>query len=248
MAADGGCGPRGTTVRSAGSAAQRLAAAVAALGAAAPATPLPPGAVADLPLVEMPARGSGRFSDTFAVFVSGDGGWAGLDEAVARVLARRGIPVVGFDSLRYFWSARTPRSFAADLQRVIEFYAPHWQRGHVILLGYSQGADVLPFAVNRFSGAVRSRIQRLVLIGLGTRAAFEFHLASWMGFDVGHRPILPEVRRLDVAPVLCLYGDDDDESICPEAPSTIVVRRLAGGHHFDGDYDALAKAVLAPVA
>ena len=68
----------------------------------------PPGvpSVADLPLVEVPAKGQG--GKTLAVIISGDGGWAGIDKDVAGALAAKGIPVVGWNSLQYFWTARKP--------------------------------------------------------------------------------------------------------------------------------------------
>ncbi|MEE9877952.1 MAG: hypothetical protein PBU97_16320 [Stenotrophomonas maltophilia] len=47
------------------------------------------------------------------MFVSGDGGWAGLDKDVASSLNEHGVAVVGIDSLRYFWSERTPKGFAS---------------------------------------------------------------------------------------------------------------------------------------
>src|SRR5665213_3679516 len=53
-----------------------------------------PPALKDLPLVEVPATGTGN-DDVFAVLLSGDGGWAGIDRKVAQSLAERGIPVVG---------------------------------------------------------------------------------------------------------------------------------------------------------
>src|SRR5262249_17490997 len=74
--------------------------------------PPPPAPLADLPLIEVPTMGTG---DTFAVLLSGDGGWAGLDKDVAAALAAQKIPVVGVDSLRYFWQPRTPDALAADL-------------------------------------------------------------------------------------------------------------------------------------
>ena len=67
-------------------------------------------------------------SDLFAVFLSGDGGWAGIDKNVAAALAARGISVAGVDSLRYFWTARTPQGLAADLDRILRYYAFHWQK------------------------------------------------------------------------------------------------------------------------
>jgi type IV secretory pathway VirJ component len=59
--------------------------------------PAPPADLADLPLIEVPATGTG---DLFAILLSGDGGWAGLDKEVAAALSERGVPVVGVDSLR----------------------------------------------------------------------------------------------------------------------------------------------------
>ena len=106
------------------------------------ALPPPPATLADLPLVEVPATGTG---DTFAVLLSGDGGWAGLDQDVAAALSTQGIPVVGLDSLRYFWTPRTPDGLAADTDRMIRYYLAHFVKQRVLLIGYSQGADVLPF-------------------------------------------------------------------------------------------------------
>src|SRR5207237_1436566 len=100
----------------------------------------------------------------------------------------QGIPVAGFDSLRYFWSARTPDGLAADLDRVIRYYAARWRRSEVVLIGYSQGADVLPFAINRLPAATRARVRSTALLGPGQKASFEFHVTNWIG-PSGDKPI-----------------------------------------------------------
>src|SRR6185437_14540758 len=97
-----------------------------------------PGSLEGLPIVEVPASGD---SDSFAVLVSGDGGWAGIDKEVAGALAEKGIPVAGIDSLRYFWSPRTPAGMAKDLDRILRYYSSEWHRKHALVIGYSQGAD-----------------------------------------------------------------------------------------------------------
>ena len=206
----------------------------------------PPSDLSDLPLVEVPLPGNADPSeDTFAILLSGDGGWAGLDKQVAAALVAKGVPVVGFDSLRYFWTPRTPETLAADLDRTLRHYAQHWKRPRVLLIGYSQGADVLPFAVNRLPAASRAMIAQTVLMGLGEKASFEFHLSNWVG-NSGDLPILPEASKLLAATTLCLYGQDDTDSICPKIPPGHVrAQSLAGGHHFDGAYDKLAEMILA---
>jgi type IV secretory pathway VirJ component len=209
------------------------------------ALPAPPAKLLDLPLIEMPASGAG---DTFAVLLSGDGGWAGLDKQVAASLVAKGIPVVGFDSLRYFWKPRDPEGLAADVDRILRYYAGRWGKRRVLLIGYSQGADVLPFAVNRLPARSRALVAQTVLLGPGQNAAFEFHLANWIGNDDG-LPILPETIRLNAADTLCLYGADEQDSLCPMIPPGHVrAVSLAGGHHFDGAYDKLAELILEPVA
>ncbi len=206
-------------------------------------TPALPPAVSDLPLIEVPAAVTERRE--FAVILSGDGGWVGIDRDLSTAFAQRGIPVVGWDSLKYFWEARTPDESSRDLGRVIDHYAAAWRRDRVILVGYSQGADTLPFMVNRLSPVTRTHIAHTVLLGPGHEAFFEFHVSHWLGTPTGGAPILPEAEKLRGSSVACIYGEDDDDSICPElAPGDFSVVKLTGGHHFGGDYENLARIIL----
>lgn len=210
--------------------------------------PPPPKDLAGLPVIEVAARGaaSGAEAHTFAVFVSGDGGWAGLDKNVAGALAAQGIPVVGVDSLRYFWSKRTPQGFANDLDRIIRFYAAHWQRSRVLVIGFSQGADVLPAALNRLPPATKQLIDLNALLSLGKTAAYEFHVGNWFGSVSDGLPIRPEVLKLPPRKTLCVYGEKDGDSICPDLPAnTIPTARLPGDHHFGGKFDDVAKLIRA---
>jgi type IV secretory pathway VirJ component len=165
---------------------------------------------------------------------------------VAAALTADGVPVVGFDSLRYFWSARTPQELANDLDRVLRYYAARWKKSRALLIGYSQGADVLPFALNRLPSTSKALVTQTVLMGLGEKASFEFHVGDWLGDHSGDKPILPEVSRLNAATTLCLYGQDEKDSLCPRIPAANAqVLSLPGGHHFDGAYDKLAELILA---
>jgi type IV secretory pathway VirJ component len=206
------------------------------------ALPSPPATLADLPLVEIRAAKEGP---TFAVLLSGDGGWAGLDKKVAGALAEKGVDVVGVDSLRYFWTPRTPQGLANDLDRVMRYYAAHWHKTAVVLIGYSQGADVLPFAINRLPPASRQLVTYAVMMGLGTNASFEFHVGNWLGGENGAIPIGPEAARLQPNKTLCIFGEDEKDSLCPKlAPNSVEAHVMPGGHHFDGAYGDLATLIL----
>lgn len=204
--------------------------------------PPPPASLSDLPLVEVGAHGDSPY---LAILLSGDGGWAGLDKSVAAALASHGIPVVGLDSLRYFWTARTPERVTADVDRILGYYAAHWRKTQAVLIGYSQGADVLPFVINRLPAASRALVAQTVLMGPGEQASFEFHLGNWLGNERDAIPIQPEAVKLRAASTLCLHGTDDPDSLCPGLPRTSVTSMaLPGGHHFDGAYDDLAKIIV----
>lgn len=213
---------------------RRLAVSQVALGA-------PPQQLSDLPIVEVPVTSTGN---RFAILLSGDGGWAGIDKSLGAAFAAQGVPVAGFDSLRYFWSARTPEQLAVDLDRVIRYYAARWGRSDVLLVGYSQGADVLPFALNRLPAATLASVRLTALLGPGQKASFEFHLTNWIG-PSGDLPIAPEALKLSAASTLCIYGLEEKDSLCPEiSPAHAHAMPLAGGHHFDGEYNALAARIL----
>jgi type IV secretory pathway VirJ component len=201
------------------------------------------GAPADVPVVELPAAAPG---DTLAVIYSGDGGWRDLDKQIGEALTRDGIPVVGIDSLRYFWRARRPEGLAHDLRRILAHYGGLWGTRRTMLVGYSFGADVLPFIVNRLPPEVRRGVVQVSLLGLSSRATFQFHVTDWL--RTAPRPndpaILPEAARLDLRRVQCFYGADETDSLCPELGRRgAEVVRTSGGHHFDGDYAALARRI-----
>ena len=42
-----------------------------------------------------------------------------------------------------------------------------------------------------------------------------------------------------------MYGDKDEDALCPDLPANDGVKvKLPGDHHFGGDYDRLAEVIL----
>jgi type IV secretory pathway VirJ component len=202
----------------------------------------------DLPLIEVnAAEDKLDATQTMAILLTGDGGWAEIDKELAKILAAQGIPTVGFDSLSYFWKLRTPVTTSQDIERVITQYSEKWNKKQVILIGYSFGADVLPFIANNLSAETQQKISLIALLGMGKTAAFEFRLSSWMNADKNpdRLPILPEIEKMKWANSICIYGVDDTAANClPVATHGVKAISMSGDHHFDEKYDELVKHII----
>ncbi len=201
--------------------------------------------VSDLPLIEIPAEGTQ--SDVLAVVLSGDGGWASIDREVGDALAKHGVSVVGFDSLQYFWTRRTPDDGAQALTRVVSHYLGAWRKERVALIGYSRGADVLPFMASRLPRELRSRVALIALLGPARSVEFEFHLSDWLGDSSGADALAtaPEIAKLRGTKLLCIYGRDEAESLCRDLDPSLAARdERPGDHHFGGDYEGIAQLIL----
>jgi type IV secretory pathway VirJ component len=202
--------------------------------------------VQDLPLVEVPVPDTTSGHD-LAVFLSGDGGWAHLDKAVARRLVDAGIPVVGFNSRDFLEHRRTPEETARAVTRVIRHYTAAWGRDSLVLVGYSRGADILPFVVNLMPADLAGRTRVVALLAPAERAGFKFH---WIDLientsSPDDLPILPQVDSIAGPNVLCIYGEDEEESLCRQnLPPAVKVFPRNGGHHFNGSYAEIGDLIL----
>ncbi len=197
-------------------------------------------------LVEVPATRHSP-SDLMAILYSGDGGWQKTDRGLAKSLADQGIPVVGLSTLRYFWSRHTPEQSAHDFSRLAEHYLEVWKKKRLIVIGYSYGADVLPFVLSRTPESLLSRVDLVALLAPTGSVDFEFHLSQWFstGTSATSKPVLPELEKLRSLNILVFCGRQDGEALCRDLPpglaKTVLLR---GGHRFDRYYKVIAQDIL----
>ena len=205
--------------------------------------------VTGLPLVELPARVA---SDRFAVMISGDGGWRRIDTKVTDKLRAAGIPVVGLLANDYFREERTPDDSGCALERVIRHYQVEWHKQKVILIGYSRGADVLPFMASRLPSDLRADVELIALLGLEPLVDFKV-IPSWIFWrKTSGAPLYavkPEIEKLRGQNILCVYGEREKDSLCHQLDASLVTKlREPGGHHFAGKYHDIAEAILSEAA
>jgi type IV secretory pathway VirJ component len=178
------------------------------------------------------------------IFVSGDGGWATLDDKVASYLAGHGVDVTGLSALRYFWNAKTPQQAGADVRRITLVLS---DAGVPLFIGgYSFGAEVVPFVLDAWPEADRRTVSGQLLIAPGQTASFQVSPLNWV-FRAKETPrrVGDEARKTQV-PVLCLAGQDEEarDTACTDLAGAAELVRLPGSHHFNGKYDAVGAVVL----
>jgi type IV secretory pathway VirJ component len=201
-------------------------------------------AVAALPLVELPAAPRTR---KMAIFLSGDGGWRDVDKRVSEKLQSLGVSVVGWDSLKYFWARKTPDETAADLAAVLSAYTQKWGCDEVALIGFSFGADVMPFLFDRLDPSWRRRIALVSLMSPGAAADWRIRVAGWFGAGPSDEatPLEPAVAKMPGAAMQCFYGKADAGNSCGlfAARGAEAIAK-PGDHHMDGDYDLIGREIF----
>jgi type IV secretory pathway VirJ component len=202
----------------------------------------PIGVISSLPLVELPAAPHGPI---LAIIFSGDGGRRDIDKTIAQRLCSDGVSVIGWDSLHYFWSRKSPEQIANDVSLVIDTYASRWGISKVALIGYSFGAGILPFPYDRLTEEAKRRGSKYRCSGLLRRPILRSVSPVGEPASKDAAPTKPALALIHPKMIQCFYGENETDSACLELGGNgAEIIRIGSGHHFGGDYDALAQEIL----
>lgn len=210
----------------------------------------PEDAALDLPLVEELVTPQ---HDIMAILYSGDGGWRDINQRVSARLNENGVPVIGVDALRYFWSEKTPEETAADLSEIIVHYRDRLGVSKVVLIGYSFGANILPKVYGLLPDQDRKSVTLLSLLALSHQADFEIAVSGWLGAAGSgkHGDPVDHLAAIDPTRIQCVYGLEEEDTACPALSPRVKdgVDLIArpGGHHFDENYELVADRILARI-
>jgi type IV secretory pathway VirJ component len=205
-----------------------------------PTAPLP----GDLPITVIPASLKENYPVAF--FISGDGGWTSFDQSVAEQLASIGIPVIGFDSQKYFWDEKTPEETAADMNKAVKHYMQQWNRKSFLLVGYSFGADIVPFLANRIAPALKDAYKGVFMLSPDAKGDFEIHISDMldMGISNNKYDIVQEVKNCKSPKPVCIFGNQEDQSeIIYFKQTGAKVVLVPGSHHYNNNYKGVADII-----
>jgi type IV secretory pathway VirJ component len=201
---------------------------------------------ADPPLVRV-ASVPGVAKGPMLLLLTGDGDWVEYMSNLAAAAAAAGSPVLGLKSRSYLSEPRKPDEVAAALEKAVRRALADWQRDDLVIVGYSRGADMAAFVVNRWPDDLRARVRGIGFIGLSEDASFEFHFDDLVR-EV-HRPTdvptRPELEKLAGIPLVCVRGEREHDSFCEQPVEGMQVATHAGGHRGSSDDGSIAVVLRA---
>lgn len=170
-----------------------------------------------------------------ALFFSGDGGWYGFEQIIADKLAAEGIPTIGIDVKRYLWNRRTPEETAKDMADLLSYYGKEWNKTKFLVIGYSQGAEMVPFIANRLPDILKSNITSAVLLSPETTTDFEIHITNMLGLGSKQNKlsVVDEIVKMKNIPALCIFGENEKNPVpglLKDSPVKIAF--IPGDHHY----------------
>ena len=205
-----------------------------------------PGSLQDLPLIVMPSDQSAP-DQPMVLLLTGDGGWKGFDIRLCQQLHDKHIPVVALNSLKYFWTKKDPDQTTQVLENLLKRYMERWHKKTFILAGFSFGADVVPFVVNRMDGQLLDSCLGVSLFSPGLSTDFEIHISQMLSEHHQWKySVVQEIERMRPMNMLCVFGTEEHEfpvDVLQKRHADVVY--LAGGHHYENNHDDVAAIVLA---
>jgi type IV secretory pathway VirJ component len=179
-------------------------------------------------------------------YLSGDGGLNNFSTSLCESINKKGYDVVALNSKSYFWDRKTPDQTSADVTNYISKKLQGRKNQQVVLIGYSFGADVVPFILNRLPKSLDDKIIVSYLMASSGSTDFEIHWADIFGGNSKRSlDVVTELNKLGNDKIVLISGSDEENL----AINKITLKRythevLPGGHHFDGDTDEIVNVIL----
>lgn len=202
------------------------------------------GDTGDLPVEILPAQPDEH--TPLVVLITGDGGWKDFTPKLAAQFVHQHVPVVALNALRYFWTPKTPGETTNAIDGLLNKYMQQWHKKQFILVGFSFGADVLPFVVNRLPAGIRSNCLGIALFSPGRTSDFEIHLSQMLGSRREWKyNVAGEIEKMQPVKALFFFGTEEQGFPADRLTrQNWEVVRLPGGHHYENTHRNLAELVL----
>jgi type IV secretory pathway VirJ component len=200
--------------------------------------------ITDLPIMTYASADS---SKPIIIYYTGDGGFNSFSTEFAKQFNSKGYFVVSFDCLKSFWKSKTPEQSALDASNLISYYQSAWKKKQLILIGYSFGADIIPFIFTRLPKTQADDVQNIILLSPSNHTDFEVHITEMLGKNrKGTNNVPAELNKINQKPVLIVSGEKEEDSLNFSELKTTNYQKITipGGHHYDRDPAEVVNSII----
>lgn len=175
------------------------------------------------------------------VYISGDGGWNNFTSSLETAINKKGYALISLNARSYFWEKKLPTVAARELADYLNRYLAQHSHDQIIFMGYSFGADVLPFILKELPPGLFDKIKGALLLAPSSSTDFEIHLSDMLGIGASRgMKVVDGINALAIDKIVAVFGADDHDfpldQIRNHHFSSV---SLPGGHHFEGNTEDL---------
>lgn len=196
-----------------------------------------------LPVKEWPAPSHDK---PILFYISGDGGLNKFSVGLCQSLNDKGFDVIALDAKTYFNDKKTPEQTTLDIAGYLSKKLTGRANRKIALIGYSFGADVLPFILNRFPKNIMDDVEVSFIMASSGSTDFEIHWLDMFGSNKKRSmDVVDEINKISNQKIIIINGSDEnnlDINRIHLKKYTLVV--LPGGHHFDGDTSEIVEKII----
>jgi type IV secretory pathway VirJ component len=179
--------------------------------------------------------------------ISGDGGWTSFDQTMGETFAEKGMPVIGLDAQKYFWNSKTPEETTGEIDTALRYYLGQWGRNRFIMVGYSFGASIVPFVINRIPADMQSLLAGSFCLSPEEYADFEIHITDMLslGNSKDIYNVVEEIRRNKINQPVCIFGEEEnaeERRKFSETGATVILQ--PGDHHYNNNPAGIAETII----
>ncbi len=172
-----------------------------------------------------------------------------LGASTSRGLVKHGYAVMGVNSSAMFRRRLTRADITARVADSIRLAMNRTGARNVVVMGQSYGADIVQTGLADLPADLRRHIIAIVLVLPGDKVFFRADPTGLLYMTKPDSIAVTTANTLTWAPVTCIYGIDETDSLCPllHVPPARIIS-MPGGHTIDHDAEGLLAHVLKAIA
>ena len=131
---------------------------------------------------------------------------------MCKSLNKKGYDVVALNAKSYFWNKKTPEQAATDINNYLIKKIAGRKNHQVVFIGYSFGADVLPFIVNRLPKNINDNVLVSFLMASSGSTDFEIHWSDIFGGNSKRSmDVVTEINKMSGEEIVIINGSDEED-------------------------------------